>query len=714
MRNDKLNLRQKEIIKILTKSTINNPITTSAIAKEMSLSSRTVLREMPKIEEWLDENEFKFIKKPGVGLIIDENLDNQQLILELLEIEKIKKQYSKEDRKKIIVGELLIAKEPLKLFYFTSQLRVSEGTLSRDLDEICVWLKNFNIKLIRKPGLGIYVEGEESNFRKVLVNLFYDSTTENELIYVFKEVKDKDVVDISENKLLKFIDKSIIKSVENVISDLENELNIQLADNSYVGLIVHLSLAIQRIMNNEKISIDKEILEELSNLSEFSMATKIIERLKKEFNIDIPKDEIGYVTMHLKGAKLRLNNKIDNSNEPKNIDIRQVAYNIIIDIENRFGICLREDERLINDLTNHLVPAISRLKMGLNIRNPLLENIKENYSKEFQACYKACSILKNITNLSDIPESEIAYITMHIAAALEKNILDDKVKVVIACHTGIGTSRLLMSIIQKEFKNIEVLGTTSSININREKLKEKKIDFIISTVELNVDYKHIRVNAIINNQDKRLIEDTIKKVLKKKKYEKLIEKNNNVEDVDKGTKIENIKLSKKSIENITNLGQSILSVLDNISLKEINKIDSIEELIRQSSFVFACNDDIAKHIEEKLIERENISTTYLCNFNIMLLHCKVSCIEGARFGYIRLKQPLDNGGKIIEGAIVELVTDQSMDVDTEIIGKINEALIEKEDFIKVLKENNKDDIIRKITEILFNLYEQKTSKYLNM
>ena len=60
MKNDKLNLRQKEIIKILTKSTVNNPITTSVIAKELSLSSRTVLREMPKIEEWLDENEFKF------------------------------------------------------------------------------------------------------------------------------------------------------------------------------------------------------------------------------------------------------------------------------------------------------------------------------------------------------------------------------------------------------------------------------------------------------------------------------------------------------------------------------------------------------------------------------------------------------------------------------------------------------------------------------
>lgn len=100
MKKNKLNSRQKEIIKILTKSKVDSPITASMIAKELSLSARTVLREMPKIEQWLDENEFNFIKKPGVGLIIDENLENQELILELLEIEKIKKEFSKEERKK--------------------------------------------------------------------------------------------------------------------------------------------------------------------------------------------------------------------------------------------------------------------------------------------------------------------------------------------------------------------------------------------------------------------------------------------------------------------------------------------------------------------------------------------------------------------------------------------------------------------------------------
>ena len=145
MKKKKLMSRQKQIIQILTKSTSKNPITISTIAESLNISSRTVLREMPKIEEWLDENGFNFIKKPGVGLIIDESLENQQLILELLEVENVQKEYSKEERKRIILSELLIAKDPLKLFYFTNQLKVSEGTLSNDLDGIEDWLKAFDI-----------------------------------------------------------------------------------------------------------------------------------------------------------------------------------------------------------------------------------------------------------------------------------------------------------------------------------------------------------------------------------------------------------------------------------------------------------------------------------------------------------------------------------------------------------------------------------------
>ena len=55
MKKKKLMSRQKQIIQILTKSTNKNPITISTIAEILNVSSRTVLREMPKkAMSWFD------------------------------------------------------------------------------------------------------------------------------------------------------------------------------------------------------------------------------------------------------------------------------------------------------------------------------------------------------------------------------------------------------------------------------------------------------------------------------------------------------------------------------------------------------------------------------------------------------------------------------------------------------------------------------------
>ena len=37
----------------------DDPITIQAISEKLKLSSRTVLREMPRINEWFEENDFK-------------------------------------------------------------------------------------------------------------------------------------------------------------------------------------------------------------------------------------------------------------------------------------------------------------------------------------------------------------------------------------------------------------------------------------------------------------------------------------------------------------------------------------------------------------------------------------------------------------------------------------------------------------------------------
>lgn len=42
----------------------------------LELSLRIVFRDMFGIEKWFDENDFNFVKKLGVGLILEENIEN--------------------------------------------------------------------------------------------------------------------------------------------------------------------------------------------------------------------------------------------------------------------------------------------------------------------------------------------------------------------------------------------------------------------------------------------------------------------------------------------------------------------------------------------------------------------------------------------------------------------------------------------------------------
>ncbi|MDE6961481.1 MAG: HTH domain-containing protein, partial [Lachnospiraceae bacterium] len=78
-----LTSRQCEIVRALTK-TAGKPVPVGAISEKLGVSSRTILRELPAIEKWLFENDFTFIRKPGVGLSIEEDPEAIELLEELL------------------------------------------------------------------------------------------------------------------------------------------------------------------------------------------------------------------------------------------------------------------------------------------------------------------------------------------------------------------------------------------------------------------------------------------------------------------------------------------------------------------------------------------------------------------------------------------------------------------------------------------------------
>jgi len=84
----------------------------------------------------------------------------------------------------------------------------------------------------------------------------------------------------------------------------------------------------------------------------------------------------------------------------------------------------------------------------MDIRNPLLEKLKQDYRELMEV---ACSAVRSLEKKYGfiVPESEIGYIALHIGAALERKRYK-RVPVILACASGIGSAQMLASRLQKE------------------------------------------------------------------------------------------------------------------------------------------------------------------------------------------------------------------------------------------------------------------------
>jgi transcriptional antiterminator, BglG family/PTS system IIB component len=244
-----------------------------------------------------------------------------------------------------------------------------------------------------------------------------------------------------------------------------------------MGLLIHLVLVIKRLEAGDKIEINPINLRELKASEEYKYAKLLAENIQKELDIEIPESEIGYITIHLKGARYK-----DVTKSGIHGDLVEIVYQMIDSAEKIFKVEFRNDETLINGLLTHIQPAVERLLNGLDIRNPLINDIKNKYKDLFDKTKLITRILEEKLNTT-IPDDEIGYIAMHFGASMErKNRETKKYNVLAVCASGIGTSRMMLSKLQL-FPQLNVIDAVSSMKVE-EALKNTNVDLIISTIPL--------------------------------------------------------------------------------------------------------------------------------------------------------------------------------------------------------------------------------------
>lgn len=472
--------------------------TSSEVADKLNLSDRTIRNYIKRLQDILKENGAEIIAKQGQGYTLQVNNEVKfETLLSKNNTDLIKKNdlhlYDSKDRQYYILNKLLFEDAYVLFDDLCDELFVSRSTLSNDFSEIRNSLKSYNLSVISKVKKGVYVEGNERDKRHFIMDYFFGNS-----------------FSISINKYVGntlFLNDISFEEITIIVLDECRGAGLRLSDYIIQNLVLHIALAVRRIMDGFQLSLG-EADKSIEGRKEFLVAKQILNRITYSNNIQFPEEEAYYIALHLR-VKSIFNGK-DEFDNKKNICDELI--NILECIENDTGYCIKNDQQLINGLMEHFYPLLMRLEHDVKLENPLLNEIRENYGDILKLTKQ---YLSNMSILNDykVSDSEWAYISLHLMAAIERGKDDKKLNVLVICATGYGSGQMLKMRLKKEFgKHINIVDVIGYYEITDEILNG--IDLIISSIDLYTvvfNIPVIHVSVFLNNNEINYIKDFIEK-----------------------------------------------------------------------------------------------------------------------------------------------------------------------------------------------------------
>lgn len=564
-----------ELINILLDGQYKN---SEEISNEINVSSRTIRNDIKELNAILNRGVAEIVAKPKLGNLLN-IYDKNEFDKFLYELRNrsdpnFNTLIDSYDRSKYLLSYLLNDNEYVKVDDLSEKIYVSKSTLTSDLKLVRKMLKEFNLKLNTRPNYGIKVEGSEFNIRLCIAKYLINSKG-----VINEEVKGNE----------------IIKQIENILLNEIASSSIRLSDVAFRNLIIHIYISIIRINSSNPMAINKLYLDKNKYAEEIEVSKRIIYRLENELEISFPEKENEYVAIHLAGKKIvDLSESSTDGNLVISSDINEVVTDMLSLVYEALKIDFRNDFELIMMLSLHLISLKVRLEYDMEMRNPLLDEIKSNQSFAYMIANQACDVLREKYD-KFIGEDEVAYFALHFSLALErKRTIFSKKNVLIVCSSGRGSAKLLIYKIRSEFgsyiNNIETADLYSLRNYDFT-----NIDYVITTINIKFSIPRpiLEVNCFFESSDlkaiKRLLTDENKSEIIKYFNEDLFFTN-----MEFNSKEEVLKFMCKKIKDIKDVPSNIYSMVmkrEELAVTEFGNMVAIPhpyKAICKETFVAIC------------------------------------------------------------------------------------------------------------------------------
>ena len=170
---------KKQILLLLIEN--KNAVTVSTIAAKISMSGKTVRNYLKILQEELMLKDIILVLKPNLGVYLDISDEERSFLQKDMHLkDKKEEEFSPQYRQSYILRTLLKNKYTYTLQLLAEDLYCSKSTIVNDLTCIEKWLENRGLHLKRKQNQGLWIEGNENDYRRAMMDLFSESHGNND------------------------------------------------------------------------------------------------------------------------------------------------------------------------------------------------------------------------------------------------------------------------------------------------------------------------------------------------------------------------------------------------------------------------------------------------------------------------------------------------------------------------------------------------------
>lgn len=368
-------------------------------------------------------------------------------------------------------------------------LSVSRSQFQKDLSQVKRYFENYGIHMESRSHYGMRIRGDEMAIRACIADLYEGLP--------FSENGSK-ALEMGEER------DSALKRIEQIILEYSRQFQYELSDLSIQNLTVHLFVAMKRLEQQKFIQIDRHTMETARKASEYSLAKAIVNEVEQSFDVRFAEEEVCYVVMHLSAKKMV------NADEPVSKEVMEIVDEMLARIREQMQMDLTSDLDLRITLGMHMMPLLKRIQYGMTAKNPLLEDIKNQFLFAYDTALCACTVLNERYHCA-LAADEVGYVALALKVALDRTKDVKKKTILMVCSSGRGSANLLKADFMQKFgSQISQIETCNAYELSELDLSRYDCIFTTIPVHTELPVPAFRIQAFLNAENEKKIQEILK------------------------------------------------------------------------------------------------------------------------------------------------------------------------------------------------------------